>query len=218
MNILSKSWPLFKAFGVPVGIHISFLGILAFVVLTNPSFVPIFLILMASILVHEFGHVLAGRRFGNDCSGVYLHLLGGVAMMRPSKSLKEDWMVAIAGPFTSLGLAGLFAAISLLLPDFWNIPRYGGGIFAVASVANLLIAIFNLAPVYPMDGGRIFKAIMEYFFGNRLGTSIALYTAKVISIVVGIWAVLSGFWTLALIAAAVIIMGNAEQAATRGRR
>lgn len=209
MNFLSKSWPLFRALGVPVRIHISFLILLAFVMLSSPSFLPILLILMASVLVHEFGHILAGRHFDNDCSGVYLHLLGGVAMMRPSKSLKEDWMVAIAGPITSFLLAVAFGIL-------WAIT--GVEILLLAGQLNIVIGIFNLAPVYPMDGGRVYKAIMDHLFGPLLGTNIAIYTARVISIVVGIWALMSGLYVLALIALAIILMGNAEQAAARGRR
>lgn len=209
MNFLSKSWPLFRALGVPVRIHISFLILLAFVMLSSPSFLPILLILMASVLVHEFGHILAGRHFDNDCSGVYLHLLGGVAMMRPSKSLKEDWMVAIAGPITSFLLAVAFGIL-------WAIT--GVEILLLAGQLNIVIGIFNLAPVYPMDGGRVYKAIMDHLFGPLLGTTIAIYTARVISIVVGIWALMSGLYVLALIALAIILMGNAEQAAARGRR
>lgn len=202
MNFMRKSWPLFKALGVPVRVHASFLGILAIIALTSMSFLPIYAILIASVVVHEYGHVLAARRFDNDCGVIYLHFFGGAAIMnRASKTLKEEWMVALAGPVTSFLLFAKFTILYMIFKI---------DILLLAAQLNFIIGVFNLAPVYPMDGGRIFKALMEYLFGRVVGTTIAIYVARIIAVGAAIWGLLNGFYVLAVLAVIIIMMGRTE--------
>jgi Zn-dependent protease len=208
MNLMSKSWPLFRALSVPVRVHISFLGVLAFVAFTNLAFIPLYLILIASVLVHEYGHVLAARHFGTKCEVIFLHFFGGAAMMHPSKSLKEDWMVAIAGPLVSLGLSVMFAGVYTFT---------GIGIIYMAAYLNLIIGLFNLLPIYPMDGGRIYKAFWEYLFGNQVGTLIAVYTARVLAVAAAVYGIMVGAYVLVALAIFIVYFGHAEQLALKRR-
>ena len=209
MNFMSKSWPLFKALGVPVRMHASFLVILGIFALIEFSFLPIYAMLIASVLVHEYGHVLAARQFGTKCEVIYLHFFGGAAMMHPSKSLKEDWMVAIAGPLTSIALSIMFTALYAFT---------GIGVFFMAAYLNLIIGVFNMLPVYPMDGGRVFKALMEHMFGAQTGTTIALYTAWIIATAAAVYGIMSGAYILIALAAFIIWFGYKEQEALKFRR
>ena len=116
--------------------------------------------LFVSILIHEIAHSLVAKRFGLEMKGITLFLLGGMAEMprEPSRAKVEFWM-AIAGPLTSLALAAAFYGIyrgglSLDWPPFWN------GIFGYLAIVNVVLAVFNLVPAFPLDGGRVLRSIL----------------------------------------------------------
>jgi len=172
--MFNKNLKLFTAFGVPVKANISFLGILLLILVTSPSMLPLYAIAVPCILIHEFGHVLTARHFGSQCTYVSLNFFGGVALIDHSKSVKEELAVALAGPATSL-LLGLLFYTGYVMTGVYTI--------GLAAVLNLGIGVFNMVPAYPMDGGRVLKASMEYFFGARKGLTIAVCTSLCISLI-----------------------------------
>lgn len=116
--------------------------------------------LFASIVLHEFAHAWVARRHGLTMSGITLFVFGGVAQMEeePATPRAELWMAA-AGPMTSLLLAGVF----------WGLSQLGGmagwpsSVTLVAwylAIINFILALFNLVPAFPLDGGRILRAIL----------------------------------------------------------
>jgi Zn-dependent protease len=204
MNFISKSWPLFRAFGVPVKMHISFLGILAVIALTDISLLGLYTAAIGCIVAHEYGHVLAARHFDTKCEVIYLHFFGGAAMLHPppKPSLTQDWMVALAGPLVSFGLgAGFIGLFALIGIEF----------LLLLGVLNVFVGLFNLLPIYPMDGGRIYKAVMERLFGKQTGTTIAIMTARVLAIAAAISGIVYGFYFIVAVAAFVILLGYNEQ-------
>jgi Zn-dependent protease len=192
-NVLAKlmssySLDIGKVFGVKVGLHWSLLILMLLVVdsvydmvlVRHPldSHLLVFVLsaligvgLVASILAHELGHVLVGKRLGIKCSGIKLFLLGGVANMS-SKFItaREELIVAAAGPITSI-ILGL-ALLGLALPDFYNvsqIPVYGYVATAAMFLGaiNLAVGIFNaVIPIFPMDSGRMLRAIVWMITGD----------------------------------------------------
>jgi len=115
------------------------------------------LLLFASVVAHELSHALVARRFGVEMRGITLFLFGGVAEMADEPpSPKAEFWVAIAGPIASLVLGGLFfvAAGALTLP-----PEVAG-VLAYLATINVLLAVFNLVPAFPLDGGRILRSVL----------------------------------------------------------
>ena len=113
------------------------------------------LCLLGSVLLHELGHALTARRFGIGVRGITLELLGGwTEMDRDAPTPRVDALVSLAGPAVSLVLGGLATAATLALPD----RTAAGQIAFQLAASNVLVAIFNVLPGLPLDGGRALRA------------------------------------------------------------
>jgi len=155
-------------FGIKVGIHWSWWILVAMVAIEDLSITGIvssgLLIISIGVIIigHEFAHALTARRFGYETHSISLHILGGVAMVDMTGiKPKQMFWIALAGPAFNLAL---FAPTILLLST---------GIFAAApiletavstfAIFNLFIGLFNLLPAWPMDGGRILRALLSNY-------------------------------------------------------
>ncbi len=113
------------------------------------------LLLFASVLAHELGHSLVARTQGITVTSIKLFLFGGMASIESeSKTPGQAFQVAIAGPAVSLLLFFALTAISLIS----NLPPIAQGVISRVATTNLVLALFNLIPGLPLDGGQIFKA------------------------------------------------------------
>jgi Zn-dependent protease len=115
--------------------------------------------LFLSVLGHEHSHALMGRAEGIEIEEIVLHPFGGLARLRNEpESPRAEFRIAVAGPAASF----LFAAITfvLMLPAMMTGYTIAGGVLLLLSAGNLLLAIFNLFPGYPLDGGRVLRAIL----------------------------------------------------------
>ena len=131
------------------------------------------LLLFASILVHELSHALMARRAGIEVPAITLFLFGGVAQMEEEAAdAGTEFRIAVVGPLTSLALAaGFWALAGALPPETGTLTRTIVGYLAAI---NLALAIFNLLPGYPLDGGRILRAVVWWRTGSlRRATRIA---------------------------------------------
>jgi Zn-dependent protease len=184
-----------------------------------------------SILLHELGHAFVALRRGVGISSIQLWIFGGVARMdRESDSPATEFQIGIAGPLVTLAIVIVLSAIGLVAAgpsDFWDAmlvksnTQVSGPLAAIAWLAfvNALILVFNLLPAYPMDGGRVARAIAWWKTGNRnsatrfaarLGQIFAwLFIAGGIALVFG-GAGLSGIW---LVFIGILINGSARAAA-----
>jgi Zn-dependent protease/CBS domain-containing protein len=151
------------------------------------------IMLFVSVLIHELGHSVVAHRYHIPVNRITLFLFGGVAEIgaEPPSAAAEFW-IAIAGPITSLILAVLFGLLQPLVAG-------AAPLLALASYLasiNGALALFNLIPGFPLDGGRVFRAIVWGLTHNlRRGTLIAAALGRVIAylfIVVGVWQVLGG--------------------------
>jgi Zn-dependent protease/CBS domain-containing protein len=117
------------------------------------------LLLFASILAHEFGHALVARRCGVEIEEIDLWLLGGVARMsgRPQNP-SDELRYAAAGPAVTALIAAVFGALALTVPT--SVPRMVRAVVAYEAEVNLFILGFNLLPAFPLDGGRIARAML----------------------------------------------------------
>ena len=114
--------------------------------------------LFASIVVHEFCHALIARRHHIPIEGITLFVFGGVAEMGAEPpSAKSELAMAVAGPLASIGIAAAALAGSALAGGW---PGAVVTVLAYLGAVNLLLATFNLLPAFPLDGGRIFRALL----------------------------------------------------------
>jgi Zn-dependent protease/CBS domain-containing protein len=176
-------WRIGSLFNIPLYIDSSWLLILALVTIIDagelnassfPSPTPLIgwamglvmaLLLFASVLLHELGHSLVARAQGISVNSITLFLFGGVASIeRESKTPVEALLVAIAGPCVSLILFGLFLLLTQLSSEFSLLEFVSSDLARI----NLVLALFNLIPGLPLDGGQVLKAIVWKLTGDRL--------------------------------------------------
>lgn len=133
--------------------------------------------LFLSILFHEISHSLVGRRFGINMKSITLFLFGGMAEMpdEPRRPKAEFWM-AVAGPISSLVLAAVFYGLGrLVLAGGGSLPWFG--ILGYLALVNVFLAVFNLVPAFPLDGGRVLRSILwasggDYDSSTRIATGV----------------------------------------------
>lgn len=148
------------------------------------------LLFFTSALTHEFMHSLVAKKYGIEVRKITLFLFGGVAEIFEEPNMPStEFKIAFAGPATSLLLAGIFWIFSYLFSSIYVIDT----LFALSSTlykANFILAIFNLLPGFPLDGGRIFRSIIWYFSKNLiLATKIASSTGKFMAILLIVYGV-----------------------------
>lgn len=131
--------------------------------------------LLVSIVWHELCHSLVARRYGLPMSGITLFIFGGVAeMTREPPSAKAEFLMAIAGPISSVVLAILLFAVNLAGTAVLQWPPPLTGALLYLAVINIVLAIFNMIPGFPLDGGRVLRSILWYWKNNlRWATRIA---------------------------------------------
>jgi len=123
-------------------------------------------VLFASVVIHEFAHALVARRLGIPTGNITLFLFGGVAsILREPGAPADEIKMAAAGPAASLALGAVFALLALVARSAgWN---WLLTLFVFLAVANVLLAVFNLLPAFPSDGGRILRAALWKFMGSQ---------------------------------------------------
>ena len=151
-----------------------------------------------SLLFHEFSHSLVARARGMHINGITLFLFGGAAEMEAEPPTPRiEFEVAVVGPLASVALFLVFGLIGGVLGQL-AIPAYWAGLFGYLSLINLVLAIFNLVPGYPLDGGRVLRAWLWHRRGDLLS---ATRTASRVGQGFGLTLVVLGFWALLFAAA-----------------
>jgi stage IV sporulation protein FB len=220
VRMLGASVPLFCAAGIQFRLHWSFpLAALAFAGWTASSgygsaFHVLFAwglvqaaILYGLVLLHELGHAAAASMKGRPAKRIVLTPLGGQAVIdRAMSGPAMEAEVTIAGPGVNLVFLALsMAAVGLAgsgLPSAGGAPFTLAALGGVAFWANLMLAVFNLAPAFPMDGGRILRAFLAWRKGGRRGTVMAARAGEVMGVVFVVLGILEGGtpgWILACI-------------------
>lgn len=162
------------------------------------------LLLFLCVVLHEFGHILTARRFGSETLDVILLPIGGVARMKtiPEKP-GQELAVALAGPAVNLVIALLLIGLigwQSIIEDVSR-PMADARIFSLLAVANLILALFNLLPAFPMDGGRALRALLSYWLGRARATGVAMQIGHVLALGLGAVGLLNGQPLLVLVAA-----------------
>lgn len=213
--------------GIHVQIHLTFALFLIWigVVFWNAGGLPAMtnglvyiLLLFACVVLHEFGHILTARRFGAETLDVILLPIGGVARMKsiPEKP-SQELAVALAGPSVNLVIAaGLFLLLGsqTIVQDVAR-PANEIPILSQLAVANVVLAVFNLVPAFPMDGGRALRALLSYRMDRAAATALAARIGHVLAIGFAILGFAAGHPLLILVALFIFMGATAENNSTQ---
>jgi len=182
--MLKRKLALFKLLGFTVSIDVSW-GIILFLVVWSlskgffPSYFPGLSLqtywwmgvigaigLFVSIIIHEFSHALIARKYGMKIKGITLFIFGGVAEMQDEPSTpKSEFLMAIAGPIASFTLSFLFSGLTQVAESMeFPVPLIA--LLSYVSMINLLVAIFNMIPAFPTDGGRVLRSLLWWIRGD----------------------------------------------------
>lgn len=221
---MSGTFPIGRFFGFQINVHWSWLFIFFLVTWTFATGVleevygdwtagrrwvvagAIALVFFFSILLHEVSHSVVARRYGIPVSGITLFVFGGVSSLgrEPSNS-RQEFLITIVGPFTSFALGLLFALGYVILS---GVEEGAAAVSANLAVINLAIAVFNLIPGFPLDGGRVLRSAFwarnrSILQATRMASNVGTYVAYAlmaigiasfffVSVVSGIWLFLIG--------------------------
>lgn len=212
-----------KIFGVEVKMHGTFLLLLGFVAISGLLQGGLFqalmslalsVIIFAVVVMHEFGHILAARRYGVRTKDVILSPLGGVArLMGMPKNPNAEIAIAAAGPAVNLVLAGvgsLLLQISVLAHPSTMALAFVSALLGWFVTINLVLLGFNLIPAIPMDGGRILRALLSKKQGHLKATQTAAKVARWSALAMALYAIYSGQFMLLVIAGFVFVMSWVE--------
>jgi Zn-dependent protease len=211
-----RSWRLGKLFAIPVYLHPSFLIVPVLALLQNRGSVQdglfvFFLVLsvFGCVLLHEFGHALMARWFGIGTSDITLYVIGGVARLhKMGNTPQEELLIALAGPAVNLAIVLLLSPLAYLayLVRLEPVLMY----LVSLGVANLILMGFNLLPIFPMDGGRVLRALLSMGVGQLRATEIAASVALGLAAVIAVGGVLSNHLMLLPVALFVVFAGQQE--------
>ncbi|HHP7229238.1 MAG TPA: site-2 protease family protein [Xenococcaceae cyanobacterium] len=150
------------------------------------------LLFFTSLLLHEISHSLVAKTKNIPVEGITLFAFGGVSRTRmDAETPGDEFQIAIVGPLTSLALSGIFALISYFGQiGGWNVIITG--VAAYLAWINLILAIFNLLPGFPLDGGRVFRSIVWKFTNLQTATRVASIGGRLF----GFGLIALGFWQL----------------------
>jgi Zn-dependent protease len=236
-SAMFRSWKLGSAFGIGIFVHWSFLFLPAYVLLTNGTHggwpLALFLLLLvaavfACVVLHELGHALMARAFGIGTRDITLYPIGGVARLeRMSEKPWEELCIALAGPAVNAALAVILLGVGVGvlglrdLAGFLNTPEELAGLWGVRFLfnllgANVMLGLFNLLPAFPMDGGRVLRALLSWPLGRLQATEIAASIGVVMALLLAVAAFFVNPMLLVL-AGFVFFAGRQELAALRRR-
>jgi Zn-dependent protease/CBS domain-containing protein len=167
--------------------------------------------LFVSVVLHELGHSLVAMRYGFPIDSITLWLLGGIASLSEQpEEWSQEFLIAIAGPVVSIALGVVSYAALFALPDALTLARF---VFGYLALMNVALAAFNLLPGFPMDGGRVLRALLARNRPFARATQIAAEVGKAFALVLGIVGLLD--FNLVLIAVAFFIYIGASSEAQR---
>jgi stage IV sporulation protein FB len=210
---MSLSFRLARIFGTDVKVHATFLLLLGWFWyqaeqeggVEAAGMVTLFLLLLfACILLHEFGHILMARRFGIRTPDVILLPIGGVARLeRMPEEPRQELLIALAGPLVTLLIAlGFYLWLHFTggRPEW---PWQAGDnptIPQALLVSNTMLLLFNLVPAFPLDGGRVLRALLAMKLPAVQATRIASRIGQTAAVFGGVYALYGGDWLWAAIA------------------
>jgi Zn-dependent protease len=221
ISVPSMGWSikLFTVGGTAVRMHLTFLLLVAWIAFIEwqrgtpqdaVRGVFFILVLFACVVLHEFGHIWAARRYGIRTPDVTLLPIGGLASMeRMPEKPGQEIVVSLAGPAVNAVIAFVILAFLRLDASVFSYTAIQGSFLAQIAFANLVLLVFNLIPAFPMDGGRVLRGVLAIWLGFPRATQVAARIGQGLAILLGIYG-LMGNPILVLIAIFVFAAAGGE--------
>lgn len=166
------------------------------------------------VVLHELGHAFMARHYGIPTLDITMYPIGGVARLsRMPKEPKEEFMIAIAGPAVNVVIALVLYLINSVLGSGITMAE---AMYTQANVLGMLmwinvgLVVFNMIPAFPMDGGRVLRAALATQLDYRNATHIASLAGQGIAVMMGIFGVINGMWTLPFVSMFVFMAARQE--------
>jgi stage IV sporulation protein FB len=224
---MAWSFPIGRLFGSEVRVHVTFFLLLLWIGVAHyqqggaaaaANGVIFIIAIFACVVAHEFGHALMARRYGIRTPDITLLPIGGLARLeRMPEKPGEEIMVALAGPAVNVVIA--FALILLLgakadLQSLEALDDPALSFVARLASVNLFLVIFNLVPAFPMDGGRVLRAVLATRMDRTRATNLAANVGQGLAFLFGFLGLVSGNAVLVFIAIFIYLAAGAEAQAT----
>jgi Zn-dependent protease/predicted transcriptional regulator len=201
-----------RIFGIPIYLHASWFIIFVLITLSlrmqftsqHPGWTPAqhwtlgivtSVLFFASVIFHELSHSIVALRYRIPVKSITLFVFGGLSRIeRDPSSARQEFNIAIAGPLSSLFLAGCFYLVSRMVHANEMVAAIAGWLWEI----NLVLALFNLVPGFPLDGGRVLRGMAwgitkDFTRASRIASTAGTFFAYVM-IVLGVWQALTGNW------------------------
>jgi Zn-dependent protease len=210
------SWKLCRVAGIDIYVHPTFLLVLLFPGVLSGGALTLLLLMavFGCVLLHELGHALTARQFGIGTTDITLYPIGGVArLQRMPRAAGAELLIALAGPAVNLAIAAVLLGLGAL-----GLPALSGSMLVVLFIEELMLinlglALFNLVPAFPMDGGRVLRALLSGWMGRARATMTAARLGRILAVVFGIVApIATGNLMYAALAAFIFFASRAEEA------
>lgn len=223
MIIMKYSYRIFRVFGISVELHITFIFFLLLISVLGLASMIFFISIFAIVLMHELIHSLVAMGFNIPVPKITLTPIGGLASIEVPEDPGKEIMISIAGPLSNFVLAAIVYCIFVFTPltpvDYWLvIQHFSTGGANIANPAfilsgmlwvNLLLGLFNIVPGFPMDGGRILRAVLVFWMDYIQATKIAVHIGQLIAFLMVIIGLFKNFWFV-LIGIFLYYAGNSE--------
>lgn len=228
------SYRIFRVFGIDVRVHVTFLFIVAYFayvwgVLREPGGVGgalygvvLVVLLFGLVVIHELTHSRVAQSFGITVRDITLLPIGGMAAMEEMpKEPRQELLVALAGPLSNVVLAIVMAVAAPLAVGtavFSDVGRFSDallrpsfeGAYLYLLAVNVTLAVFNLLPAFPMDGGRVFRAFLAMRMGKARATKVAVGVGQALAILLGVAGAFGGGILLVVVAVFIYFGAQAE--------
>jgi Zn-dependent protease/predicted transcriptional regulator len=235
---MNTSFQIGKIMGIPIKLHITFLliiPVMGYIFANNSSDlgfndvgsiflrytlgISVAILLFTSVLLHELGHSYVAKKHGTKIQGITLFLFGGVSSLEEiPRNPKVEFKMALAGPSVSLLIGSILIIFHELIKTDIPLSNPFLRLIWLIGYINIILFIFNLIPAFPMDGGRVLRAVLAGKMPYKKATSIAANVGKMFAIFMGIIGLIipggGGLWYI-LIAFFIYIGATEEDKSTQ---
>lgn len=195
------SWRLARVSGIDLKVHVSFLLVIVLGAMQWGGFgvhgaifgAVLMLLMFASVTLHEFGHAFVAKAFSIPVKDITLYPIGGVARLtRRPKTPLQEFLIAIAGPAVNVALAALISLVGIQFYEWSDLVATMRApqsempttqtLVAMLISSNVVLAVFNMIPALPMDGGRVFRSLLSFIMSADTATRLSAALARLLAV------------------------------------